>query len=235
MITAMLKGVKWENFGENCEKWFGIAAPGAYADEGLINTIQSTTEILINAGDFKDNPIPDADPYRLTNSMFLEELFKLGMSGFTTPKSGQAQTNVIDSIETKFSKLDASEWDRLKEVGTLKVDPIIFQQGTDSLGLLSKQVIDQAVERLRHYPNFRVKIKGHTGTRGDQEENRKLSQNRADAVLRYLMVVYNVDQNRLRAIGMGGKEPLPKEPGESKRVYEYRLPRVELLLVREDY
>lgn len=234
-VNTMLKGVKWENFGENCEKWYGIAAPGTYADEGLINTIQSTAKILVNAGDFKNNPIPDDDPYRLTNSQFLETLFRTGISGFTTRKPGQMQTEMIDSIEAKFSALAPGEWDALKEVGTLKVDPIVFQQGSDALSFLSKQVVDQAVERLRHYPNFRVKIEGHTGAKGDPGENIKLSQNRADAVLRYLMVVYNVDRNRLHAIGMGGAEPLPKEPGESKRAYEYRLPRVELILVREDY
>ena len=234
-VSTMLKGVKWENFGENCEKWYGIASPGMYADEGLINTIQSTANILISAGDFKKSPIPDDDPYRLTNSQFLETLFRTGISGFTTRKSGQIQTEVIDSIEAKFTALGSAEWDALKEVGTLKVDPIVFQQGTDTLSFLSKQVVDQAVERLRHYPNFRVVIKGHTGTRGDAEENIKLSRNRADAVSRYLMVVYNVDRNRLRTIGMGGTEPLPGEPGESKRAYEYRLPRVELILVREDY
>ena len=174
-INTMLKGVKWENFSDNCEKWFGIAAPGTYADEGLISTIQSTAKILVNAGDFKDSPIPDEDPYRLTNSEFLETLFQTGISGFTTPKPGETQAEVIDSIEAKFSALEPGQWDALKEVGTLKVEPIVFQQGTDTLNLLSKQVIDQAVERLRHYPNFRVKIKGHTGTRGDPEENVKLS------------------------------------------------------------
>lgn len=234
-VNTMLKGVKWENFSENCEKWYGISAPGAYADEGLINTIQSTAKILVNAGDFKNSPVPDDDPYRLTNSQFLETLFRTGVSGFTARKPGEVQTEMIDSIEAKFSALGPGEWDALKEVGTLKVDPIVFQQGTDTLSFLSKQVVDQAVERLRHYPNFRVKIEGHTGTKGDPEENIKLSQNRADAVLRYLMVVYNVDPNRLRAVGMGGTEPLPKESGESKRAYEYRLPRVELILVREDY
>ncbi len=234
-IMSMLKGVKWENFSENCEKWFGIAGPGVFADEGLINTIQSTVKILMNSGDFSRNPIPNDDPYRLTNSIFLEELFSLGISGFTSPGKGQKQVGAIDSIETKFSRLDDRGWKSLKEVGTLKVDPIVFQHGTTELGLFAKEVVDQAVERLRHYPNFRVVIKGHTGTRGDKKENLKLSQNRADAVKRYLGIVYNIDSNRLRSIGLGGTEPLSRRPRESKRAYEYRLPRVELVLVREDY
>lgn len=233
-IESMLKGVKWINFNENCEKWFGIAAPGTFADEGLVSTISSTATILQHAKDFKDLPIPDDDPYRLTNSSYLEELFQKGISGFTTPGAGGNAVD-IDSLEAKFSALSDRQWDQLKEVGTLKVDPIVFQQGSDSLSLLSKQVIDQAVERLRHYPNFRVKIAGHTGTRGDREENIKLSKNRAQAVQRYLALVYNIDKNRLHVMGMGPDAPLPKLLGESKRSYQYRLPRVELVLMREDF
>ncbi|WP_321493444.1 phosphate ABC transporter substrate-binding/OmpA family protein [uncultured Desulfobacter sp.] len=233
-IESMLKGVTWVNFNENCEKWFGIAAPGTFADEGLVSTISSTAKILQHAKDFNELPIPDDDPYRLTNSSYLETLFQKGISGFTSPGAGSRPVE-IDSLEAKFSALSAREWDQLKEVGTLKVDPIVFQQGADTLSLLSKQVIDQAVERLRHYPNFRVNIVGHTGTRGDRDENIKLSLNRARAVQRYLTLVYSIDKNRLRVTGMGGDAPLPQLAGESKRSYEYRLPRVELVLMREDF
>lgn len=234
-IESMLKGVKWVNFNENCEKWFGIAASGAFADEGLVSTISSTAKILQHAKDFNELPIPDDDPYRLTNSSYLEELFQKGISGFTAPGAGGSKSIGIDSLAAKFSALSDREWDQLKEVGTLKVDPIIFRQGADTLSLLSKQVIDQAVERLRHYPNFRINIVGHTGTRGDREENIKLSQNRAQAVQQYLTLVYSIDRNRVRVMGMGGDAPLPKLAGESQRSYQYRLPRVELVLMREDF
>ena len=89
------------------------------------------------------------------------------------------------------------------------------------------------METLSHYPNFRVVIKGHTGLRGDPEENQLLSQERAESVARYLGVTYNVDSNRLRIVGLGSKLPLPQLPGESERAYSYRLPRVELALVAE--
>lgn len=234
-IESMLKGVEWASFGENCDKWFGIAAPGSYASEGIIDTIQSTINILINSNDFKTSPIPDEDPYRLTNSAHLEYLFSKGISGFSSPKQASNSAEPISSIETRFSQLTEKEWNALKEVGTLKVDPIVFQHGTNELSMLAKKVVDQAVERLKHYPNFRVTIKGHTGIRGDQKENLRLSQERAEAVARYLNVVYNIDPNRLFSIGFAGKEPLPLIQGESKRSYEYRLPRVELVLVREDY
>ncbi len=234
-VKSMLKGVSWANFNENCEKWFGIATPGSFANEGLIDTIESTVRIQVNTDDFSKSPIPDDDPYRLLNSSFLEELFVKGISGFAVPKPGTVATGPINSIEAKFSYMDEEGWNALKEVGTLKVDPIVFQRGATVLDLLAKKIVDQVVDRLKHYPNFRVVIKGHTSIRGDKKENQRLSQERADAVARYLNVVYNVDENRLRTIGYGGTQPLEKKPGESNRTWKYRLPRVELVLVREDF
>jgi outer membrane protein OmpA-like peptidoglycan-associated protein len=235
-VVAMLKGIQWINFNENCEKWFGISVPGRFADEGLVETIEASAQILENAGDFSRTPIPDDDPYRLTNSRFLETLFARGMTGTFTAGTGVTDgAGAIDSLETRFASLSQTQWNNLKEVGTLKVEPIVFQQGATDLDLIAKKVIDQAVERLKHYPNFRIVIKGHTDIRGDGRQNAVLSKDRADAVARYLKVVYNVDPNRLRVVGLGGAEPLSQLPGESRRAWMYRLPRVELVLVREDF
>jgi DNA-binding transcriptional LysR family regulator len=234
-VETMLKGMHWANFNENCEKWFGIAAPGQFADQGLVDTIVASARILQNAGDFSATPIPDDDPYRLTNSSFLETLFTQGLTGTFTVSPGTGGAGTVDSLEASFSPLSPKQWDELKEVGTLKVDPIVFQQGAAELDMIAKKVIDQAVERLRHYPNFRIVIKGHTDIRGDDQQNVLLSKDRADAVARYLQVVYSVDSNRLRAIGFGGRKPLPQLAGETRRAWMYRLPRVELVLVREDY
>lgn len=232
-ILSMLKGVDWVTFSQNCQNWFDVAAPGGFAQEGLVDTIYSTSSILVNAGDFQQSAIPDDDPYRLINSTFLETIFATGITGFTS--QNQSAQVTVSSLEAPFSQLDESGWAALSDVGALKIEPIVFQSGTTELDLLAKQVIDSAVDRLRHYPNFRVVIKGHTGTRGDTAENMRLSQGRADAVAKYLAVTYNVDANRVRPVGYGGTQPLALKPGESKRAHEYRLPRVELVLVREEF
>jgi len=235
-VTAMLKGVQWVNFSDNCDKWFGIAAPGQFADQGLVDTITASARILQNAGDFPVNPIPDNDPYRLTNSSFLEAIFARGLTGsFTVATGGSNGAGAINSLETPFGPLNEMQWNALKEVGTLKVDPIVFQQGATELDMIAKKVIDNAVERLKHYPNFRIVVEGHTDVRGDKQQNTILSKDRADAVARYLRVVYNVDPNRMRVIGYGGGRPLPQLAGESRRAWMYRLPRVELVLVREEF
>lgn len=230
---SMLAGVHWVSLTENCEKWFGIAGPGGYADEDITTTIDSTAEILVSAGDFQDSPVPDHDSYRLLKRSFLEDLFLKGMSGFTTPGAADG-TGMKSSLQTSFVPLDPSGWDRLQEVGTLKIEPIIFRHGSVQLDLFAREKIDSAVKRLEHYPHFRVLIKGHSGTRGNSQANHQLSQLRADSVAEYLHSRYKIDKNRLHSVGYGGDKPLRRQDGESERAYEQRLLRVELALVREE-
>jgi outer membrane protein OmpA-like peptidoglycan-associated protein len=233
-ITSMLRGVKWVNLTDNCEKWFGISSPGMRGDEDIVSTIESTIGVLKNAGDFSSSPLPNGDPYRIIYSAYLEELFLKGTSGFATKKGLKEPEN---SLETKFSALDPKQWEKLKQIGTLKIDPITFQHGDVQLDLISKEIIDKSVELLKHYPHFRVIVKGHTDVRGDASVNEKISQARADTVAKYLEVTYNIDPNRLYSIGLGGSQPLPEPKNKSPkelREWRYRLPRVELVLVREE-
>jgi outer membrane protein OmpA-like peptidoglycan-associated protein len=231
VVKTMLQGVIWQSLIDNCEKWFGIAGPEGKAEERIVPTIDSTVDILKSSGDFTESPIPGKDNYRLLKRSFLEELYTTGFSGFTKTQTGFGQEN---GAQPTFPPLDENGWAVLTEVGTLKLKPIIFQHGSVELDLLASIELDAAAEKLSHYPHFRIVIKGHTGTRGDAEENLLLSQRRAEGVAEYLLSKHSIYGNRLRAVGLGGTKPLPQNSGEPLRAYEQRLLRVELILVREE-
>ncbi|MEM9531908.1 MAG: OmpA family protein [Pseudomonadota bacterium] len=228
-VEALLDGVEWTTLSANAQAWFGIARQGGWYGEGLIDAIESAADILVEHGDFDRSPIPNSDPYRLTNSQFVADLFS---GGLVSEAPGE---NAGDSLARSFDALSDQQWGGLKEVGTLKIRPIVFQSGSAGLTYEGKQEVDRAAENLRHYPNFRVVVAGHTGLRGDAEANRTLSQSRAESVARYLRVTYGLAANRVRAEGLGSSDPLVRRPGESDRAYNYRLPRVELALVAEEY
>ena len=241
VIKTMLAGVDWISLSQNSLLWYGTASLGSAPIEGLADAIESTAQILIDHGDYTSNPIPDGDPYRLINSQFVNDLFN---SGYDTPSFAQGNSaqnkdaatgaNAENSLARPFVKLTATQWNALREIGTLKIRPIVFQSGAEALTYDGKAELDKAVENLKHYPNFRIVVKGHTGLRGDPKANKTLSQDRAEAVARYFNVTYGIDINRLRPIGLGSSQPLQQKPGESTRAYNYRLPRVELFLVTED-
>ncbi|MFA5934446.1 MAG: OmpA family protein [Candidatus Paceibacterota bacterium] len=235
-IPQMLDGVRWVNLTENCQEWFGVGGPGQTSEQGLVDTIESTVSILIESGDFKENPLPDKDPYRIINSSFVSSIYKDGVkTGFASLETGATGAVVGIGLDRPFKQLTDAQWDRLRSVGSIRVDPIMFQSGLADLTISEKEKLDLAVSRLKHYPTFRIKVSGHTSSSGDPEANVELSQARADSVARYLMITYSVDQNRIRSVGFGGSRPLSKLPDESDRAYGYRLPRVELCLFAETF
>lgn len=224
----VIKGVSWVNLTDNYHIWFGVDKGSAAASEGLVETIYSTVDILLDAQLFSQSPLPDGNPYRITNNSFIETTYKQTASGFNsnlTPEQG---------LKKEFKPLPESGWETLREVGTLKIHPISFQSGTHELSDAGKNELQKAIKQLKHYQNFRVIVKGHTGLRGDKQANLQLSQQRADAVMNHLISNYGLNKNRIRAIGYGAEKPLPKIDGESSRAYNYRLPRVELYLVSEE-
>jgi outer membrane protein OmpA-like peptidoglycan-associated protein len=71
-----------------------------------------------------------------------------------------------------------------------------------------EQLLDEVADVLVRNPQLkRIRIEGHTDNRGTAEKNMKLSNDRAQAVLQYL-VKQGIDPNRLEAQGFGMTQPL---------------------------
>jgi len=235
VAETVLKGVHWVSLTENALSWFGVDMDGVSSQEGLVESIEATLDILLQAGDFTASPLPGKNPYRLTQREVVSSLFSTGNTiGFGTNNNKGSNDGSTDSLTRPFSILSENGWLNLREVGTLRNRPLTFQSGTSTLDDESKKELDKAAKQLSHYPNFRLLVGGHTGLRGDTLANKMLSQSRAESVATYFSQTYGVNVARLRPVGYGADHPLPKIPGESNRSHNYRLPRVELSLVAEE-
>lgn len=68
---------------------------------------------------------------------------------------------------------------------------------------------------------FSFRVEGHADARGDAEANQRLSQQRAQAVVDYLVNKHGILADRLNAVGKGSSEPLNKaqvDAPENRRV-----------------
>jgi outer membrane protein OmpA-like peptidoglycan-associated protein len=228
-VEAMLGGVRWATLNDNGGLWFGVTPSGLPEEEGLVRAINGAVAVLTAVGDFDANPLPDQDPYRLTNRQFIADLY------LRDRDATRASEQVASSLARAFEPLDDAGWDKLKEVGTLKIEPIGFARGASALDDDARAGLDAIAEKLSHYPNYRLLIRGHTGTGGDAAANLELSKRRAEAVLEYLGNRYQMDPDRIRALGYGSSRPLARLADESDRAYAYRLPRVEFALLADRY
>ena len=94
------------------------------------------------------------------------------------------------------------------EVGqTIRLNNIFFEFGKATLKEESFIELNQVIKFMGDNPNMEVEIAGHTDNVGSDENNLKLSQDRAQAVVNYL-TKNSVDQRRLTAKGYGESKPV---------------------------
>ncbi len=81
-----------------------------------------------------------------------------------------------------------------------------FKTGSAELLESSKTILDEIVSVMEEYPEYSMRISGHTDNVGDASKNQKLSEERAAACKSYLQSK-GVDLNRMESAGYGESKP----------------------------
>ncbi len=194
----------------------------------IVDTLQSLSKMFINNNVLNSSPFPKNDVYTLVNSEFIFDLYKNGIGVF----DNNTEQN---SLERDFTSLTSEQWNSLKEFGQLKQRPILFAKNNE-LRITSQEAISEIVRDIEHYPNYRIKIEGHTGTLGDPIKNKILSETRAEWVKKFMVQTYNIDPDRILIVGYGGEKPIPPsiEENEFSKSYQAKLARVSVILLQEE-
>ena len=85
---------------------------------------------------------------------------------------------------------------------------IQFEINQDDMQREEKENLGVVATFMKKYPNTTAVIEGHTDNVGPTEQNMKLSQQRADSVVSYLVADHKIDPSRLSAVGYGEKRPI---------------------------
>lgn len=109
------------------------------------------------------------------------------------------------NIELQQIPADLAETSSAREPIVLR--NVLFATGSAELLPISEPELNRLSELLERYPELKIKINGHTDSVGDDESNLLLSENRAKAVLNYL-VDKGIAANRLRYEGFGENKPV---------------------------
>jgi outer membrane protein OmpA-like peptidoglycan-associated protein len=105
---------------------------------------------------------------------------------------------------------------------TQVLDKVQFHSRSLSIHLPSAYVLDRLAALLKRCPDQKVEIGVHTDNVGGDEDNRALSQRRADRVVQYL-VNEGVAVARLSGVGYGAKRPIASNDAEDGRADNRRI------------
>lgn len=89
------------------------------------------------------------------------------------------------------------------------LERVHFRTGRATLERRSFALLDDVARVIVNHPELGVvRVEGHTDARGDRDGNLRLSQRRAEAVVRYLTRRGDVPADRLEAVGHGPDRPV---------------------------
>lgn len=98
---------------------------------------------------------------------------------------------------------------------------IFFDFDSYTLKTESKSELDKLLIFLTDNPNLQIEIRGHTDNTGSGEYNKKLSENRALAVVAYL-INNSIDSKRITSSGYGDTQPIADNNTEDGRALNRR-------------
>ena len=111
----------------------------------------------------------------------------------------------------------------------IMINSIQFEFDKAELLPQSFEILDRLIGKLEKFPAYKIRIAGHTDSKGTDEYNQKLSERRALSVYKYL-VEHDMDKERLSTEGFGELSPIDDNEIESGRA---RNRRVEFYLTKK--
>lgn len=101
----------------------------------------------------------------------------------------------------------APEMKKAPVTETIKLN-ILFDTNKAVIKPKYKGEVKKVADFMKKYPDTKATIEGYTDNVGKEAANIKLSQKRADAVMKALIKDYKIDKSRLKAVGYGPKKPV---------------------------
>ncbi len=143
------------------------------------------------------------------------DLGGLGEKADSVKQSARKARTASNAAEEAFTR-------KLKKVQNEK-GPIRFKKGKADVDPVCDRTMTQIARILKDTPGFHVQVDGHTDNVGNPESNKKLSQARSEAVVKYLVGKKGADARRLSAKGWGDTQPIADNKTEKGRARNRRV------------
>ena len=125
-------------------------------------------------------------------------------------------------VSAMFSPGEAEVYRKENQI-VIRVRSLEFPVGTAIVKPESYPVLAKVQKAITRFERPRVIVEGHTDSTGSAEVNDRISQQRADAVLAYLVNNATVEAGQIQAVGKGFSEPLASDRTAAGRAANRRI------------
>lgn len=156
-------------------------------------------------------------------------LFLVKMGGSLNAKYEGRASAVLDvvqvkGLEQKMAFVDAGTMQlEIEKAGRISLYGIQFDTGSATIRPQSDASLAEVAKLLARNSGWKLAVIGHTDNVGGEAFNQKLSQQRAQAVTQALSDRHKVSPGRMRAQGMGMKQPVAPNDSEEGRAKNRRV------------
>lgn len=206
-VTSLLRGlnVEVEGRGDNNGLLMAEKIKTREADLAVARTVESRVTPVEGRVTDAEGRLTAAESNAQRLSGQIDELQAISNAARGGAKAAQDTADAaiagVNSTNERISSLD--------DYDTRKAVSVNFKVNSYKLSDDAKAVLDAIAEQAKTEKGYVIEVSGHASADGKLELNRRLSQERADAVVRYLAESHNVPLRRIiTPFGYGVAQPV---------------------------
>jgi len=201
-----------------------VGATNLFAQE---ITVQGNVLDAINGKSVKANVRYKSYPTGGISGTFRDSTFSFtifGSSKYQVTADAEGfipQTIIVDPTESVNNKINRNIL--LTSTGrAIRLDNLVFEMGKSVINSKSFAGLDEIVAMMKDNKKVVIQLEGHTDSGGDAKRNMALSQDRVEAVKKYLSSK-GIGKDRVKTKAFAGTQPLSTEKTEGARSLNRRV------------
>jgi outer membrane protein OmpA-like peptidoglycan-associated protein len=198
----------------------------AHSQNSEITVSGKITELISNKG-IKSKIVYKSYPTGSISETFYDSIFSFSIFGsskyvITAEAAGHINNAIlVDPKEAKNNQITRDI--ELTPTGqTIRLNHLIFDMGRSVIKPQSFEQLDELVALMKMNAKMEIQLEGHTDNVGNANANLKLSQDRVDAVKKYLSGK-GISKSRIETKAFGGTNPISKDNTEEARALNRRV------------
>ena len=160
---------------------------------------------------------------RFSDSTFSFPIFGTAKYQITAEAKGyNPRTVIVDPKDIGANNMVRRDIILTPSGETMRLNNLIFPQGKAVIDPKSFEELDEVAQMMKENSKMIIQLEGHTDNQGSSKANLKLSEDRVEAVKKYL-ASKGIAKDRIKTKALGGSQPLSNEMTQEARALNRRV------------